>query len=100
MYQLYAYGKKYRLHSSSQYEPKLLLIYPSNPQFLKPLEEFIYEGELVMHVIPFNLKNSLTKDDEFKELTKVFSIFNKNKIYDIVPYNLNKAAEDDIRYGK
>jgi len=100
MYQLYAYGKKYSLHSSFKCEPKLLLIYPSNPKFLKPLEKFIYEGELVMHVIPFNLKNSLTKQDENNELSNIFSILNKYKTNDIVPSYLSIAAEDLTKYGK
>lgn len=100
MYQLYAYGKKYSLYNSFQCEPKLLLIYPSNPNFSKPLEKFIYEGELVMHVIPFNLKNSLTKEDENNELANIFSLLNKYKTNDIVPSYLSMAAEDLTKYGK
>ncbi len=100
MYQLYAYGKKYSLHNSFQYEPKLVFIYPSNPNFLKPLEEFIYEGDLVMHVIPFNLKSSLRKVDENNELTNIFSILNKYKKNDNVPTYLNMVAEDLTKYEK
>jgi 5-methylcytosine-specific restriction enzyme subunit McrC len=100
MYQLYAYGKKYNLNNSFPDEPKLVLIYPSNPKFLKPLEEFIYEDKLVMHVMPFNLKNSLTKEDERKELTNIFSLLNTAKTYDIAPFYLNRASEDENKYGK
>jgi 5-methylcytosine-specific restriction enzyme subunit McrC len=51
MYQLYAYGKKYEISGS---EPNLLLIYPSNPNFTKTLENFIYEGDLKLQVYPFD----------------------------------------------
>lgn len=51
MYQLYAYGKKY---STLLTEPRLVLLYPSNPNFTSKLEKFIYEGDLQLEVIPFN----------------------------------------------
>jgi 5-methylcytosine-specific restriction enzyme subunit McrC len=100
MYQLYAYGKKYSLYNSFKYEPKLVLLYPSNPKFLKPLDEFIYEGELLMHVIPFDIKNSLSKEDENKELSIVFTMLNKSKTFNFGPYYNNMAAEEDSKYGK
>ena len=73
MYQLYAYGKKYDLKNGLSKEPKLVLLYPSNPDFQQPLEDFIYEGELVLSVLPFNLKNSLSKIDEQKELNNILA---------------------------
>ncbi len=73
MYQLYAYGKKYDLKNGLSKEPRLVLLYPSNPDFQKPLEDFIYEGELVLSVLPFNLKNSLSKIDEQKELNNILA---------------------------
>lgn len=73
MYQLYAYGKKYGLKNEFQKEPKLVLLYPSNPNFKKPLEDFIYEGELILSVIPYNLKNSLSKEDERREVNKILA---------------------------
>jgi 5-methylcytosine-specific restriction enzyme subunit McrC len=57
MYQLYAYGKKY---FKGKREPRLLLLYPANPNFTMPLEKFIYEGELILEVIPFDF----TKNEE------------------------------------
>ncbi|WP_243348435.1 McrC family protein [Parabacteroides sp. FAFU027] len=57
MYQLYAYGKKYTTESQ---EPRLVLLYPCNPNFTKKLDHFIYEGDLKLEVIPFNL----TKDEK------------------------------------
>jgi 5-methylcytosine-specific restriction enzyme subunit McrC len=51
MYQLYAYGKKY---STECLDPSLVLLYPSNPNFSKKLDNFIYEGALILQVIPFD----------------------------------------------
>lgn len=51
MYQLYAYGKKY---STDYIDPSLVLLYPSNPNFSSQLDNFIYEGDLVLKVIPFD----------------------------------------------
>ncbi len=50
LYQMYAYGKKYRAK-------KLFLIYPANENFRNPLEVFDYEEDLVLHVLPFDLMN-------------------------------------------
>ena len=52
MYQLYAYGKKYAG------SPLLVLIYPSNANFTKPIESFNYEGDLHLVACPFDLKGS------------------------------------------
>lgn len=52
MYQLYAYGKKYNIHSE---KTGLIMIYPSNPNFTSKLDPFIYEEFLKLEVIPFNL---------------------------------------------
>jgi len=62
MYQLYAYGKKY---STSQNEPKLILLYPSNPNFTKKLDEFIYEGELKLEVVPFDFNQDVRVQIEY-----------------------------------
>ena len=50
MYQLYAYGKKY----AGSANPRLKLIYPGHQSFQRPLQRFVYEGELEWEVIPFN----------------------------------------------
>ncbi|MFN5073853.1 MAG: McrC family protein [Alphaproteobacteria bacterium] len=55
MYQLYAYGKKY---TSDGIEPSLVLLYPSNSQFSVKLENFVYEGDLELEVIPFDFSKS------------------------------------------
>lgn len=71
MYQLYAYGKKYDLENGLLTESILVMVYPSNPNFKKPLENFIYEEKLRLCVLPFNLKNSISKNDEQKEIKKI-----------------------------
>lgn len=78
MYQLYAYGKKYALDASSiKKEPELVLLYPSNPNFKNSLEKFIYEEELTLNVIPFDLNKSLSKEDEKKEVIKILETMTK-----------------------
>lgn len=52
MYQLYAYGRKY----TTGQEPKLVLLYPCNENFTHKLEQFIYEGELQLEVVPFDFE--------------------------------------------
>ncbi len=99
MYQLYAYGKKYDLKNGLSTEPKLVLLYPSNPNFQKPLEDFIYEGELVLSVLPFNLKNSLSKRDEQKELNKILGSISQTTMYYLKDQTLNMAADDKFEYG-
>lgn len=99
MYQLYAYGKKYDLKNGFPTEPKLVLLYPSNPNFQKPLQDFIYEGELVLSVLPFNLKNALSKRDEQKELEKILGSISGSTMYYLQDQTLNMAAEDKIEYG-
>ena len=60
LYQMYAYGKKYQAK-------KLFLIYPANENFREPLEIFVYDDDLALHVIPFDLMN-----DGETEITKIF----------------------------
>ncbi len=68
MYQLYAYGKKYTVDHT---EPRLVLLYPSNPNFTSPLAEFIYEGELRLDVIPFDLSGRYEE-----QISQILSILN------------------------
>ena len=98
MYQLYAYGKKYSLNNTFSNEPKLVLLYPSNPNFKKQLDDFIYEGELVLSVVPFDLKNSLSKNDEQKEMNKILGSISKTTMYYLQDQTLNMAAEDKSAY--
>jgi 5-methylcytosine-specific restriction enzyme subunit McrC len=63
MYQLYAYGKKYAAGSD---HPRLVLLYPGNPMFTKRLSEFIYEGDLKLDIIPFDVIG-----DEQKQILEI-----------------------------
>ncbi len=81
MYQLYAYGKKYDLKNGFPTEPKLVLLYPSNPNFQKPLQDFIYEGELVLSVLPFNLKSCLSNDKEIEELNRIMQMMDNSLVH-------------------
>jgi 5-methylcytosine-specific restriction enzyme subunit McrC len=71
MYQLYAYGKKYDLNNEFSSAPKLILLYPSNPNFRNPLNRFVYEDGLTLNVIPFDLTSSLSIDQEKQEVLNV-----------------------------
>ena len=73
-------NQKYDLKNGFPTEPKLVLLYPSNPNFQKPIDNFIYEGELILNVIPFDLKNVLSRNDEQKELKKVMMKLNNSLV--------------------
>jgi 5-methylcytosine-specific restriction enzyme subunit McrC len=100
MYQLYAYGKKYGLNNSLSIEPKLVLLYPSNPNFQKPIEDFIYEGDLVLRVLPFDLKKSLSKQDEHNEVKNILKLNTKTPVYSLQIKPSRRAAEDETKYDK
>ena len=75
MYQLYAYGKKYEIENNKGRShkikpPHLVLLYPENENFKKPLDNFIYEGDLELNVIPF----SFEKGKEEKQIQYILSL--------------------------
>lgn len=57
LYQVYAYGKKYAASD-------LFLIYPVNPTFRQPLAVFGYDSTTRLHVVPFDVTNSLANEVE------------------------------------
>ncbi|GAB4016328.1 McrC family protein [Spirosoma koreense] len=57
LYQLYAYGKKYEASD-------LFLIYPANERFRQPLDVFGYDATTRLHVVPFDVTNSLAQEVE------------------------------------
>ena len=61
LYQMYAYGKKYRAKS-------LFLIFPTNSRFLQAPEPFIYDDDLKLHIIAYNL--SANAIEEVSKLQK------------------------------
>ncbi len=76
-----------------------VLLYPSNPNFQKPLEDFICEGELILKVIPFNLKNVLSKNDEKKEVMGILKSTSNSLDYIKHEFNLSIAADSKIDYA-
>lgn len=66
MYQLYAYGKKY---STPTQEPRLVLLYPSNPNFTNKLDYFLYEGDLKLEVVPFDFNK-----DEKEQIETIINL--------------------------
>ena len=60
LYQLYAYGKKYNA-------TELVLIYPANETFRKPLTVFGYDAGMHLRVVPFDVLNRL-EDEVYKIL--------------------------------
>lgn len=65
LYQLYAYGKKYRAKA-------LFLIYPAHPRFQTPLLPFFYDDELKLTVVPFDITKSLA--DEMAKIENLIGL--------------------------
>ncbi len=57
LYQLYAYGQKYKANA-------VCLIYPAHETFQNPLPVFHYDDALKLTVLPFDLTNSLADEIE------------------------------------
>ena len=77
MYQLYAYGQKYKLGKTKEKGtdvlPKLVLLYPYSEHFTKVLPVFTYDdvpGDcgLKLMVIPFNLADPSTYEQQVKDI--------------------------------
>lgn len=62
MYQLFAYGNKFRNEDGTI--PKLILLYPKTEKFDSELERFDYDPEMSLRVVPFDL--SLRSDNELQ----------------------------------
>lgn len=79
MYQLYAYGQKYRLGESKEtgldVMPKLVLLYPYSEKFTKELPTFVYDDMedsqgLKLTAIPFNLAEPATYKTQIEKIMK------------------------------
>jgi 5-methylcytosine-specific restriction enzyme subunit McrC len=57
MYQLYAYGKKYKDNEDG--EPYLVLLYPKHESFDRPLSVFNYDENLRLKAVPVDLNTSM-----------------------------------------
>lgn len=77
MYQLYAYGQKYKLGESKTrnviVSPKLLLLYPYSENFTQKLPVFTYDEieddmGLKLLAVPFNLAEPQTYEKQIKQI--------------------------------
>ena len=113
MYQLYAYGQKYRLGQSKEVGfdviPKLVLVYPYSEKFTKQLPEFIYEDikekiGLKLMVVPFDLTDASTYEKQIHNI--IHSLNVKPNVQPIYNYDWEDntlpliAAEEPILYEK
>lgn len=80
MYQLYAYGQKYRLGESkkrgAEVTPKLVLLYPYSEKFTNELPTFVYDdmGDglgLKLTAIPFNLAEPNTYKSQIENIIRM-----------------------------
>ena len=80
MYQLYAYGQKYRLGESKDKGidviPKLVLLYPYSEHFTSTLPVFTYDDVdkdccLKLIAIPFNLADSSTYEKQVRDIINI-----------------------------
>ena len=85
MYQLYAYGQKYKLGESKERTidvmPKLILLYPYSESFTKELPVFTYDeidGDmgLKLMVIPFNLADPSSYQQQVQDIIQKVKQYN------------------------
>ena len=80
MYQLYAYGQKFRLGESKDKGidvlPKLVLLYPYSEHFTSPLPVFTYDdvaGDcgLKLMAVPFNLADPSSYEQQVRDIIRM-----------------------------
>ena len=80
MYQLYAYGQKYRLGESKDKGidvlPKLVLLYPYSEHFTSPLPVFTYDDVagncgLKLMAVPFNLADPSSYKQQVRDIIRM-----------------------------
>lgn len=100
MYQLYAYGQKYRQGETPRVGheviPKLILIYPYSERFTKELPEFVYEDildryGLSLMVVPFDLTNSKTYEDQVHNIIRSVHVA-QNRQPILLQYDLDDST--------
>lgn len=99
MYQMYAYGQKYR-QGETRYGhdviPKLVLLYPYSEKFTKQLPEFVYEDildryGLSLMVVPFDLTNERSYEKQIHNIIRSVQIA-KNKQPIILQYDIDDST--------
>lgn len=93
MYQLYAYGQKYRQGQSKELDsdiiPKLVLLYPYSEKFTQKFPEFIYEDikntmGLSIMVVPFDLSDASTYKQQIHDIIHCLGV--KRNIQPVYKY--------------
>jgi 5-methylcytosine-specific restriction enzyme subunit McrC len=107
MYQLYAYGQKYKQGESFKLDgdiiPKLVLIYPASEKFTEKLEKFEYDSiGLQLFVFPFDLSEPTSYKDQIKNIldcliTHEIMPIGKRE-YDKSSIKIPSAAESSYKY--
>lgn len=113
MYQMYAYGQKYKLGQSKdlgvEIIPKLVLLYPYSERFTEQLPNFVYEEikeelGLKLMVIPFNLTDKEAYEAQVHNIIRNLQI--KSNTQPVYRYTYEEessfpliAAEDMPVYG-
>ena len=110
LYQLYAYGQKYKLGQSEEVGeeviPKLVLLYPYSEKFTEQLPEFIYDEikeqiGLKLMVVPFNLSEPAAYEKQIHSIMDSMVVKNNEQPiyrfkYDIENATIPLVAEDEI----
>lgn len=106
MYQLFAYGQKYKLGQSKatgkNIIPKLVLIYPYTDNFQSTLSPFIYEDikkniGLKLMVVPFNLADTEHYKEQVLNIIKCAQTKKEQPVYKF-NYNYSIAADNTELY--
>ena len=110
LYQLYAYGQKYKLGQSEEVGeeviPKLVLLYPYSEKFTEQLPEFIYDEikeqiGLKLMVVPFNLSEPVAYEKQIHSIMDSLVVENNEQPiyrfkYDIENATIPLVAEDEM----
>lgn len=115
MYQLYAYGQKYRQGQTKELGldvmPKLVLVYPYSEKFTKHLPEFVYDDikeniGLKLMVVPFDLTDASSYEKQIHNIIHCLDV--KPDIQPVYRYEYDwedetlplVAAEPVPQYGQ
>jgi 5-methylcytosine-specific restriction enzyme subunit McrC len=55
IYQMFAYGKRYQSETEKKLPPKLFLVYPRNVLNIQNLPKYIYDVEMSLDVLTYDL---------------------------------------------
>ena len=101
MYQLYAYGQKYRQGQTDalgwDVVPKLVLVYPYSEKFTDKLPEFVYEEikekiGLKLMVVPFDLSDSKTYEKQIHSIIHCLDVKPETQPVYRYEYDLNSET--------